>query len=66
MIDVVPGPTAVSAALALSGLPTERYVFEGFLPRKGRERTDRLQALAAEERAVVVYESPRRVGRHPG
>ncbi|MEM9565143.1 MAG: 16S rRNA (cytidine(1402)-2'-O)-methyltransferase [Actinomycetota bacterium] len=61
VVDVVPGPTAVSAALALSGLPVDRYVFEGFLPRKGRERTDRLRALAGEERAVVVYESPRRV-----
>ncbi len=61
VVDVVPGPTAVSAGLALSGLPVDRYVFEGFLPRKGRERTVRLQALAGEQRAVVVYESPRRV-----
>lgn len=60
-IEVVPGPTAVSSALALSGLPAGRYVFEGFLPRKGRERTERLRSLADEDRAVVVYESPRRV-----
>lgn len=60
-IEVVPGPTAVSSALAASGLPAGRYVFEGFLPRKGRERTDRLRALADEERAAVLYESPRRV-----
>ena len=60
-IEIVPGPTAVSSALALSGLPAARYVFEGFLPRKGRDRTDRLAEIGAEERAVVVYESPNRV-----
>ena len=60
-VEVVPGPTAVSAALALSGLPTDRYVFEGFLPRKGRERTERLQRLGEEDRAIVVYEAPHRV-----
>ena len=60
-VEVVPGPTAVSSALALSGLPATRYVFEGFLPRKGRERSARLAALADEERAIVLYESPRRV-----
>lgn len=60
-VEIVPGPTAVSSALALSGLATGRYVFEGFLPRKGRDRADRLALVAAEERAVVVYESPNRV-----
>ena len=60
-IEVVPGPSAVSAALALSGLAAGRYVFEGFLPRKGRARTDRLRALGDEERAIVVYEAPHRV-----
>jgi 16S rRNA (cytidine1402-2'-O)-methyltransferase len=60
-IEVVPGPTAESAALALSGLAAARYVFEGFLPRKGRERTERLAGLANEERAIVVYEAPHRV-----
>ncbi|MEM7324780.1 MAG: 16S rRNA (cytidine(1402)-2'-O)-methyltransferase [Actinomycetota bacterium] len=62
-VEVIPGPTAVSAALALSALPTGRYVFEGFLPRKGRERTDRLTELAAETRTVVVYEAPHRIQR---
>lgn len=60
-IEVVPGPTAVSSALALSGLAAGRHVFEGFLPRKGRERTARLAEVAAEPRAVVIYESPNRV-----
>lgn len=60
-IEVVPGPTAVSSALALSGLATGRYVFEGFLARKGGERTARLAEVAAEPRAVVIYESPNRV-----
>lgn len=60
-VAVVPGPTAVTAALVLSGLPTDRFVFEGFLPRKGTGRRDRLAEIAAEVRTVVVYESPRRV-----
>ncbi len=60
-IEVVPGPSAGVAALVGSGLPTGRYVFEGFLPRKGRARTERLAALAVEERTIVVYESPHRV-----
>jgi 16S rRNA (cytidine1402-2'-O)-methyltransferase len=62
-VEVVPGPTAVSAALALSALATERYVFEGFLPRKGRERTDRLADIGAEARTVVLYEAPHRLTR---
>jgi 16S rRNA (cytidine1402-2'-O)-methyltransferase len=60
-IEVVPGPTAVSSALALSGLAAARYVFEGFLPRKGKDRAERLAALADETRAVVVYEAPHRI-----
>lgn len=59
-LDVVPGPSAVLAALVLSGLPTDRFVFEGFLPRSGRKRTDRLAALAAETRTAILFESPRR------
>lgn len=62
-IEVVPGPTAVSSALALSGLPTGRFVFEGFLPRKGRERTERLAELADETRTIVLYEAPHRLQR---
>lgn len=59
--EVVPGPCAVSAALALSGLPASQYRFCGFLPRKGRERRDALEAIAAEPATVVVYEAANRV-----
>jgi 16S rRNA (cytidine1402-2'-O)-methyltransferase len=62
-IDVtsVPGPSAVVTALAVSGLPTDRFCFEGFLPRKGGERRATLGALAAEPRTMVFYESPHRL-----
>jgi 16S rRNA (cytidine1402-2'-O)-methyltransferase len=60
-VVVVPGPSAALAALAVSGMPTDRFVFEGFLPRKGGDRTRRLEALAVEERTTVLFESPRRV-----
>ncbi len=60
-IFAVPGPSAVSAALAVSGLLNGRYVFEGFLPRKGRSRSERLQSLAADDRVTVIYESPNRL-----
>ena len=60
-VSVVPGPAALVAALVVSGLPTDRFCFEGFLPRKGRERSSRLSALAAEERTVVLYEAPHRL-----
>ena len=60
-VDVVPGPTALTVALVLSGLPADRFVFEGFLPRKGADRRARLGALTTERRTAVVYESPRRV-----
>ena len=60
-VDIVPGPSAVLTALVLSGLPAERFVFEGFLPRKGKERAARLATVAAEPRTTVLYESPRRV-----
>lgn len=62
-VVVVPGPTAVSAALALSGFVGARYVFEGFLPRKGGERSERLDALVAEQRIIVLYEAPHRIER---
>ena len=62
-VVAVPGPTAVSAALALSGFTYGRWVFEGFLPRKGRERTGRLADLATESRIVVIYEAPHRIRR---
>lgn len=60
-VDVVPGPSAVLMALVLSGFPTDRFVFEGFLPRRGGERRARVAALVPELRTVVLYESPRRV-----
>lgn len=63
VVEVVPGPTAVTTALAASGLPTGRFVFEGFLPRKGAGRTERLAAVAAEPRTVVLYEAPHRAER---
>lgn len=62
-VEVVPGPSAGIAALAGSGLPTGRYVFEGFLPRKGTARAERLEALAREQRTVVLYEAPHRLAR---
>jgi 16S rRNA (cytidine1402-2'-O)-methyltransferase len=60
-VDVVPGPSAAISALVVSGLPTDRFVFEGFLPRSGRARSNRLAALALEPRTIILFESPRRV-----
>ena len=60
-ISVVPGPSAVTAALVVSGLPTDRWVFEGFLPRRPSERRERLRGLAHDPRTVVLFESPLRV-----
>lgn len=62
-IEVIPGPTAVSAAVAISGMSAARFVFEGFLPRKGAERKRRLAQLADEERTIVLYEAPHRIQR---
>jgi len=62
-IEVVPGPSAAVTALVASGLPTGRYAFEGFLPRKGSGRRARLTELAAERRTVVLYEAPHRLER---
>lgn len=61
-VEVVPGPSAALTGLVLSGLPTGRFVVEGFLPRKGSERRERLEAIASEERTAVLFESPHRVG----
>ncbi len=60
-VTAVPGPSAVLTALALSGLPTDRFSFEGFLPRKGGERRGRLAELAAEPRTMVFFEAPHRL-----
>jgi 16S rRNA (cytidine1402-2'-O)-methyltransferase len=57
----IPGASAVLAALVASGLAAPRWTFEGFLPRRGRERRDRLSRIGADERACVVYEAPSRV-----
>lgn len=60
-VTTVPGPSAAIAALVISGLPTARFVVEGFLPRKGSERSRRLAAIAAEPRTIVLYEAPHRL-----
>jgi 16S rRNA (cytidine1402-2'-O)-methyltransferase len=63
-VETVPGPSAALAALVVSGLSTDRWCFEGFVPRTGRARAERLAAIAGEtDRAVVVFESPYRVQR---
>lgn len=59
----VPGPTAATTALVMSGLDSKRYVFEGFIPRSGKPRKDRLQELAQERRTMVIYEAPHRLRR---
>lgn len=57
----VPGPTAFVSALVVSGLPTERFAFDGFLPTKKKEREGALARLATEERTVMIYEAPHRL-----
>jgi len=60
-VTVVPGPSAVLAALVASGLPTDRFGFEGFLPRSGRQRKERLAEVASARRTTVLFEAPGRV-----
>ncbi len=60
-VTAAPGPSAVTTALALSGLPCDRFVFEGFLPRSGSGRRGRLRELAAEPRTLVFFEAPHRI-----
>ncbi|HUR17381.1 MAG TPA: 16S rRNA (cytidine(1402)-2'-O)-methyltransferase [Acidimicrobiales bacterium] len=62
-VVVIPGPSAGLAGLVASGLSTTRWVFEGFLPRSGGDRTRRLAEVAAERRTVVLYEAPHRIRR---
>ncbi len=60
-VSVAPGPSAVTAALAVSGLPSDRFCFEGFPPRKPGERVRRLTELATEPRTMVFFEAPHRI-----
>jgi len=60
-VTALPGPSAVLTALAVSGLPTDRFTFEGFLPRKHGERVAALRGLAGEQRTMVFFESPKRL-----
>ena len=60
-VDVVPGPSAMIAALVVSGLPTGRFAFEGFLPRKGSARAQRLREVAGDARTTILFEAPHRV-----
>ncbi|HZX55349.1 MAG TPA: 16S rRNA (cytidine(1402)-2'-O)-methyltransferase, partial [Ilumatobacteraceae bacterium] len=62
-VSAVPGPAAFVMALVVSGFDTTRFVFEGFVPRSGRERATRLASIAAESRTTVMYEAPHRVER---
>jgi len=60
-VSTIPGPSAITAALALAGLPTDRFCFEGFLPARARERRAVLGALASETRTLVFFEAPHRI-----
>lgn len=60
-INIIPGPTALIAGLVLSGKPTDRFVFEGFLSHRSAARKKRLRELSKEKRTVILYESPHRI-----
>ncbi|HEX9206109.1 MAG TPA: 16S rRNA (cytidine(1402)-2'-O)-methyltransferase [Candidatus Deferrimicrobiaceae bacterium] len=60
-VEVIPGPSALISALVVSGLPTDRFAFEGFLPNRPARRRKALSALAGETRTMIFYESPQRV-----
>tara|TARA_B100001250_G_scaffold359671_1_gene336672 strand:+ start:1109 stop:1981 length:873 start_codon:yes stop_codon:yes gene_type:complete len=61
IIEVIPGPSAGITALVASGLPTKRFVFQGFIPRKGKARNNRLAEIAAEKKTTIIYESGNRL-----
>jgi 16S rRNA (cytidine1402-2'-O)-methyltransferase len=65
-VEAIPGPSALLAALVASGLPTDRVAFDGFLPRKGRARRERLEELARERRTLVLFVSPHRAAHDLG
>ena len=60
-VRAIPGPSAITAALAVAGLPTDRFCFEGFLPSRSSERRTRLEAVAADPRTLVFFEAPHRI-----
>jgi 16S rRNA (cytidine1402-2'-O)-methyltransferase len=60
-VHPIPGPSAITAALAVAGLPAARFCFEGFLPARSQERRARLRALAAESRTMIFFEAPHRI-----
>lgn len=62
-VSAVPGPAAVVMAAIISGIPADRFAYEGFIPRSGRERTQRLAEIAVEKRTIVLYEAPHRLAR---
>jgi len=61
LVTVIPGPSAIIAGLVLSGMPTDSFVFEGFLSQKPGKRRNELKALKGEKRTIVLYESPHRI-----
>jgi len=60
-VKVIPGASAITSAIALSGLPSDKFIFEGFLPKKPSKRRKRLQEIASDSRTIVIYESPYRI-----
>jgi len=65
-VSVIPGPSALLSAVAASGFDTGRFVYEGFIPVKGKDRRERIDAIASEKRTVVFYEAPHRIRRTLG
>ena len=65
-VEGIPGPSALATALSVSGFPANRVVFEGFLPVKGGKRRKAMEALAGQDRTIVIYEGPHRAGRTLG